>query len=344
MREIVIVISDLFLPPQLEPAASAVVPLRAAGGSWPGIEHVARFAHSRPLSEGWRAWVARWLGLGAYADRPAASIAAASLQGSAAPACWLATPLHLIEGLTRVHVDWRCRLRLRPEERQWLGAGFTETFRGSGFELIGLESGEFLLGAPALAPVRTLEPARLPLAVMAESLPSGEGAAALRRLGAEIEMWLHTHPLNAERVRRGEPSVSTLWVWGGGGPAVQAPVPVPAAAPHAVFGSDAYVQGLCRLAGIESRPVPCAWAGGAGAPRTLCAVDLLDGLRGEGGTGVLDALADLDRRLIAPWVDVLRQGGIERLRLLANDRLWSLRAADRWRLWRRRRTGLGGLT
>jgi hypothetical protein len=42
---------------------------------------------------------------------------------------------------------------------------------------------------------------------------------ALRRLGAEIEMWLHDHAVNDARGRRGEPPVTALWLWGGGGPA-----------------------------------------------------------------------------------------------------------------------------
>ncbi len=340
MREIVIVLSDLYLPPDLEAEGPGPAPIGAGAATLPAIERVTRFATTEPLTEGWRGWVARWLGLPEYAQRPVASVAAAAQEVPAAPACWLATPLHLIEGLTRVHVDWRCLLRLERAEQDRLAADFKETFRGSGFELIGLESGEFLLIAPPLAPTQTTEPARLPRTPMAESLPGGAGAPALRRLGAEIEMWLHAHPLNIERVRRGEPSVSTLWVWGGG----QAPEVAAGArcASHAVFGSEAYVRGLCRLAGLESEPMPAEWPA-VEASHALCILSIADGLRSDAGAGLLEVLTELDRRVIAPAVEALRGGHLDRLVLLANDRCWSVRAADRWRLWRRKRAGLEAL-
>lgn len=342
MRELVIVIADLHLPSDQAlpgPEGSPGV----GPGAWPGIEHVVRFGSSAPLVEGWRGWVARWLGLPEYADRPAASVAAATAEVPAGRACWLATPLHLLEGLTRVHADWSCLLRLPAQQRERLAADFRETFRGSGFDLTGLESGEFLLTAPPLAQIRTLEPARVPLASMAEVLPSGEGAAALRRLGTEIEMWLHAHPLNSERVRRGERPVSTLWIWGGGEP------PAPAAASRVsavtVSASEAYVRGLCRLAGLEcGAPAPEGLVmNDATTPRTLCVLEVVESLQAHAGMSLPAALAELDRRVIAPAVGALRRGRFERLVLLANDRRWTLRGADRLRFWRRRRAALEAL-
>ena len=342
MREIVIVISDLYLPRDLEPLEAGGARAAAPPGSLPGIEHLTRFGVSAPLEQGWRGWIARWLGLAAYADQPAASIAAAAQPGAAPERCWLATPLRLIEGLTRVHVDWRCRLRLEPEERQWLAADFNALYRGSGFALGALESGDFLLTAPPLAPARTTEPARLLQTLMADSLPSGAGAAALRRLGAEIEMWLHEHPLNHERRRRGEQPVSTLWIWGGGEPPA-VPGTAPTGTASAVFGTDAYVRGLCALAGLELRPTPGEPLMGTGVLRTLWVLSLGGALQRDARASLTEALADLDRRAVAPALAGLRCGQADRLALLANDRRWRLRPADRWRLWRGRRGALEAL-
>ena len=343
MRELVIVIADLHPPSDLEPLVPGVE--RGVGpASWPAMEHVARFARSQPLIGGWRGWVARWLDLEEYAGYPVASVAAATAEVSAGPACWLATPLHLIEGLTRLHVDWGSLLRLPGEERERLVADFKGTFHGSGFELTALESGEFLLSAPPLARVRTVEPARMLQVPMADALPSGEGAAALRRLGAEIEMWLHAHPLNRERARRGERPVSTLWIWGGGEPPAPAPGTAPRAPPVTVFASEAYVRGLCRLGGLESRPAAQISAmSGAGTPCTLCVLEVAEVLQRAGGTSLPEAMTELDRRVIAPALAALRERRIDRVVLLANDRRWTLRSADRLRFWRRRRAGLEAL-
>lgn len=342
MHELVIVIADLHLPSDAV-ARERGAPPAAGPVAWPGIEHVARFARPVPLSEGWRRWVARWLGVDEYGHYPVASVAAAAVEVPAGRACWIATPLHLVEGLTRVHVDWSCLLRLPPEQRERLAVDFKETFRGSGFDLLGLESGEFLLTAPALGQIRTFEPAYALQIPIADALPSGEGAGALRRLGSEIEMWLHAHPLNSERTRRGERPVSTLWIWGGGKP------PAPAAAsrpsPVGVFSSDAYVRGLCRLAGLDG-PLTTAEGSvmnGATAPRTLCVLEVVEMLQAHAGMSLSEAVAELDRRVIAAAVAAQRRGRIGRVVLLANERRWTLRTADRWRFWRRKRAGLEAL-
>ena len=358
MREIVIVIRDLYLEPELtaRPGASGSGPGGCQGtavglGAAPGIEHLARLGDKTILPAGWREWIAQWLGLPQYAREEPASVAAAGLADLPADrAVWLATPLHLIAGLTSLHFDRRSIIRLSGAELEALAASFRDTFRGSGFDLHPLEGGEFLLsGPPVSAPTMTTEPARMLLTSVAEALPSGEGSPALRRLSAEIEMWLHGHPVNSERERRGAPPVAALWLWGGGAP----PVSRPEAAREmtvVAFGSDAYLRGLWRVAGGESRPMPVDWTAVIGEPRAqraLGVVEVAELLHAHASWSLADAVAEIDRRLISPSLAALRRGELERLLLLANDRRLSLRAADRWRLWRhmrRVRRGVGGLT
>jgi hypothetical protein len=55
-------------------------------------------------------------------------------------------------------------------------------------------------------------------------------------------------------------------------------------------------------------------------------------------------LREIDRRLLSPSLEALRRGELERFALLANDRCLLIAASDRWRLWRRRRAALAGLT
>lgn len=340
MREIVIVIGDLYLEPELT-ARQAVSDSGASWGSPPAIEHLARFGDKKIMAGGWRAWVAHWLTLEQYAGEPPASVAAAAVAGTLPDrTVWLATPMRLIAGLTSLHLDRRSVLRLAVAELEELAASFRDTFRGSGFELHPLD-GDFLLSGPkAAAPSTTAEPARMLLTSVAEALPAGEGAPALRRLNAEIEMWLHGHSVNEERARRGAPPVTTLWLWGGG-----APVSPPPAAPRETaalaFGSDAYVRGLWRLAGGETRPMPVDWAALIGQPRArrvLGVVEVAGLLHANASWRLADAMAEIDCRLLAPSLAALHRGELDRLVLLANDRSFTLHAADRWRLWRRVRT------
>ena len=331
MRAIVIVIADLYLEPELA----------RSDASAPGIEYLARFGDTATHTEGWRAWTAHWLGLSRYAGAAPASVAAAALpEAPAGPVVWLATPLHLSAGMTSLHCDRRSILRLEHAELEALAASFRDTFHGSGFDLHPLTGGELLLSAPPLtAPARTTEPARMLLTSVAEALAVGEGAAILRRLGAEIEMWLHGHPLNDERMRRGAAPVATLWVWGGGAPATSSPTAAQEI-PDAAFGSDAYVRGLWRLAGGETRPMPVDWAAMIREPRVqraLGVVEVAELLHANPSWPLAQAVAEIDRRLISPSLAALRRGEVERLVLLANNRSLTLRAGDRWRLWRRLR-------
>ena len=387
VREIVIVIRDLYLEPELtarpEASAAKLAPPSAAA-SRPGaglgpdedsdaalsVEYLARFGDKKTLPEGWRAWVAHWLGLPQYAQVAPASVAAAVLpdapadsptkQPGMAPGSppndppvnapthpssdrvfWLATPVHLIAGLTSLHVDRRSILRLPITELTELATSFRDTFRGSGFDLHPLEDGELLLSGPPMSALSiTTEPARMLVASVAEALPTGEGAPALRRLSAEIEMWLHGHGVNDRRARRGDPPVATLWLWGGGAAATSRSV-ASREITEAAFGSDAYVRGLWRLAGGETRPMPVDWAAVIGEPRAqraLGVVEVAELLHTNPSWNLADAVAEIDRRLISPSLAALRRGELDRLVLLANDRALTLRRADRWRLWRYMRT------
>ena len=72
-------------------------------------------------------------------------------------------------------------------------------------------------------------------------------------------------------------------------------------------------------------------------------LEVSEALRRAPGADLHEALAELDRRWIAPAVAALAAGRLERLWLLANGRAWALRPRDRWRFWRRARTGLEAL-
>lgn len=343
MREIVIVIKDLYLEPEPTHPGHRADEVAAAPH---GLEHIARFGGKSLLTEGWRAWTARWLGMPLLAGAAPASVAAAAVHVAHDRSVWLASPVHLLAGLTSLHVDRRSLLRLERDEAQALASSFAATFHGSGLELQPLDAGELLLcasGDTAL-PVTT-EPARLLLKPLADTLPLGEGAAALRRLGTEIEMWLHGHPLNGQRRRRGSLPVSTLWIWGGGGPPISQGEATRQIEAHA-FASDPYVRGLWRIAGGEAMAMPVDWAAVLGedrARRALAVVEVADLLHAHDSWRLAEAVADIDRRLISPSLEALHRGELGRLSILANDRALTVGAADRWRLWRRRRPGLEGL-
>ncbi|OIO11657.1 MAG: hypothetical protein AUJ80_01950 [Gallionellaceae bacterium CG1_02_60_325] len=164
--------------------------------------------------------------------------------------------------------------------------------------------------------------------------PQGEDALRWQRLSNEIQMLLHSHPVNQAREERGLHPINSLWLWGGGNPA-------PLRAEVDVAGGD---DGLSAL---FARAAAVSFA------------DSLDGmLSGNGRKGLWvagtpsaawqradlyawrDAVAGLEREVVQPLWQAIRQG---RLRGLTLDvpsqdaaKRFELSRADSWKLWRRR--------
>jgi hypothetical protein len=339
VRELVIVLTDLYLPEE-----HTHVPC-AEGASLPGIEQAGRYGERVALSGGWRPWLARLLGREDLVGISPARIAAAVLPATPEPQ-WLATPVHLSAGLSRVHLDHRGLLRLSAEEQASLTRAFAHAFAGSGFTLAGLPCGEFVLQAPGIPAVPTTEPARCAGAEIAAGLPQGAQAAALRRLAAEIEMWLHGEELNAVRTRLGRLSVNALWLWGGAG-ACATPAPRALVSAPLGFGSDAYLDGLWCLHGGNCRPLPPdlgAVLEPAVETRTLLALSVAAELQQSTHASFAQALGALDARFIAPALAALGRGTLRSVTLAGNDTALSVRRGSALRIWRRARPGLASLT
>lgn len=363
MHDLVLVVSDLYVSQE---APERELP---HGVALPGLQHAARFGSRSEVAGGWRPWLARWLiadqrrrsagantaGANAGAgprvdedrelpDAAPATVAAAALATQQARTVWMATPVHLVAGLTSLHLDRRSTLRLSTDDLTALAAEFRRVFHDSGFVLEPLASGEFLLLGPQMPVAQTLEPARAMGNSIADAQPRDP---ALRRVGAEIEMWLHEHPINEARTRRGEMSVTGLWLWGGGPmPALRDTRPASEAHSDIAFGNDAYLQGLCVSLGKKVFPLPQQLTDVFGYPevrRAALVIEIGPMLHSNSRWTFIDAIAQIDRAFIAPAVEALGAAKVERLVILANDHELTLRARDRFRLWRRVPAGLSGL-
>ena len=343
MREIVIVIADLYLPP----AAAEVRAAAALFHDLPGIEYAGRFGTHAALAGGWREWLAEWLGRDDLAGVAPACIAAAAIEAAATArgnaTSWLATAVHLSAGLTRVHLDHRGVLRLPGAQQSTLAAGFTHVFGSSGYALTPLPSGDFLLTTPGIAPLPTSEPARCAGGEVAPGLPQGTAAGPLRRLLAEIEMWLHGQALNDARHAQGELPVTALWLWGAAGRRAQ-PQVRPARTRASSFGRDAYLNGLCHLQGSTCRGLPQGLAEAlaeSDAQRLILVLEAGGELHSGFQGTVAEAVAQLDSRFVSPALRALRRGECASLTLIVNDTRVTLRRASALRRWRRARAGLG---
>jgi hypothetical protein len=368
VEEVVIVITDLYLANAAEAASIRGVEL-------PGLARIARFGNGQALAQGWRPWLATWSGQGELARSAPATIAAAASRATAEDVngrmMWLATPVHLVAGLSSVHLDARGLLQVELDTRRELAQDFNSVFAESGFRLEALASAGFLVSGPRIDDRDIVEPARILGASVSEVLPEAANAPTLRRLVAEIEMWLHSHPVNADRGRRGRLPITALWLWGGGearegialgfdtqplgtdttdtvpasvvrGAALAATgTPIPGVA----FGDDPYLHGLWRTSGSNARATPRTFEEVLAhtGRRAVFVLELSQSFDEHRSWTIREALADLDRRWIVSALDALRRGDIGRVTVVANDHHLTLGARDPWKLWRMPRPALTAL-
>jgi len=237
--ELILILSDFF-PGTLSAAADLAAPRLT------GLETLLAKSRRSALPQGWRAWLAqRFAAPEIAALAPAEAVARAWLLPSGAKH-WLATPVHYFAGLDSVQLHPEGLLQLSTQEEAALVADFEAVFADTPWRLHGNGARELLLSGPTLD-ASAADPAQFAGLDPSPGLPRGAELATLRRLGVEIEMWLHEHRVNRERRTRGERPVTTLWFWG-----ASAPVRTPSSGPAIstagdlprLFGHDTYAQAL----------------------------------------------------------------------------------------------------
>jgi hypothetical protein len=329
---LILVLRDLY-PARLSDAARATLP------RLPQLEHwLGRGATD--LSAGdWRQWLQRAArGPAVRAAAPASVAAAAVPAVPAGVPVWFASPIQLVAGLDTVRVHPAGLLEFSREEQALLEQDFSRVFANSGWSLYATGRRELLLaGGAILKPeaVRSHDPALWLGADPRAGLPAGPDANVLRRLGAEMEMWLHEHPINVARRARGTPAANALWIWGGGAPGLAAPGIVVSTDTGAAvaWANDLFVDGLARLEGLTLDPLPARWPPPTTKDRAPNA-DLL-AVCELGADASESALQGLERDWIAPALEQWRAGHWRSATLLAGARAVTL-GNGTWRSLRRR--------
>jgi hypothetical protein len=247
---------------------------------------------------------------------PVPPLAAASLYASLGdvPGAWvcLATPVHLVAGMSNVTLSQSGILDLGRAETESLATDFNRVFDDAGVRL--------LVGRPALLlcvfdralTVATHDPEEVVGRDPFDFQAAGADARRLHRLMSEMEMWLFGHAVNRARAARSLLPVTSMWLWGGGAP-------------------------------VSALPIALGWT--AGRDPLFAAFGAAREFPNEAGGGVVvcaeqpgsTAWPEVEERWLAPAVAALRSGRIRRLELSAADRRFSVGRSQAWRFWRRPR-------
>jgi len=329
MRRITLILSDLYLPAEVGQGGAARVAGLPPAVDLPHLDWLLRFARKVERIQDWRSWLSSDLGV---FDLERMTVAQCCAQRSMTPQlashAWLATPVHLEARIDHVRLANRGLIRIPAAERESWRQEFALAF-GPTYALHDAGERGFFLSGASQAKVASEDPARLLDADIGRALPTGPAAGELRRLGTEIEMWLHGAATNAAREQRRERRVTALWLWGGG---VGEAAPVPAVSAGSgetsrFFGGDPFLNALGNGA---LNPPPASFHGpDSNARRVVAEFAPMSGSPEE-------SLPALDTNWFARIRAELRSGRLSAVDLIANDRVFHIAARAGWRIWRRR--------
>lgn len=182
----------------------------------PLLERLIARADGATHSGDWRVHAFRLIVPGEAAI-PAVASAAQAPDAHRSAGSWvcMATPVHLLAGMSSVGMAADGVLEIDAAEADALTGDFNRVFGGKGG--LRLERGrDALLLARFDAPLRVTmsDPAEALGRDIWAYLPRGEDAARVRGLTSEIEMWLFDHAVNRKRREDARAEVSSLWLWG----------------------------------------------------------------------------------------------------------------------------------
>lgn len=280
--------------------------------------------------------LARQLGLGAPGLAPYRLLGETAAPAPGEKLWYCADPIQLQFHHERIILGDVSRLTLTADEAQALVADLNQHFADLGRFHAPHPQRWYLEAAaglelPALPPLSAASGRQLG-AVLPDS-------AHLARLMNELQMRLHTHPVNRAREARRQPLINGLWLWGG------AALAAPGVCPHdALFAPAPLATGLARHLGLVSQAPPASLAAllvEASGTRPLVLLDcLLAASLIEDGDAWRAALTQLEADWFAPIANHLGQR-ITRLELISPTAFgvlhWHIRGPDRWKFWRRRK-------
>lgn len=176
---------------------------RDDGDEWaPTPPHERAFAQALGWAEGPAPWAAR-------------QAAADGIEVGAHP--WgLLTPVHWRVGTDAVHLADPRALELDEATSRTLLDAVRPLFESEGFTLAWGAPLRWYASHPTLAALPTASLERVIGRNVDRWLPAQREARLVRRLQNEVQMLLHTHPINGQREAAGLPAVNSFWLSGCG--------------------------------------------------------------------------------------------------------------------------------
>jgi len=267
-------------------------------------------------------------------DLPVAAVTRVADMGVIDHEWWIrADPVNLEAG--RDNLVMHADLGITQDEAKQLVAELNESLIQDGWLLKAPRPDRWYLKPPSAAAITTTPLAAANGRNVHPLLPQGPDYKAWHTRLNELQILLHTSPVNVARAARGLLPANSVWFWGGGRLPQSGPVEW-----ARIESEDPLSLGLARLAGVPSGQVPVK-----GAELNIQTVDGAQLLVLALPTPILSqddadawqaALQTLVEGWIAPLLAAVHAGELSSLTLISDSGpLFLYRRAHRWRFWRR---------
>lgn len=332
MRNVDIVIPDLFLPQDISADACAGLPV-------PALEKMLARATRESLSKQGGAsatleeWLCRKFGIARQMDEPIAPVTLIADGVQPGSGYWLrADPVHLQMERTqlRLHPD----VVLSANEAEQLCTSLNRHFYAEGMCFFSPHPQRWYLKLESVPEIITSSLAQVSGRNVYTYLPKGKDALRWHKILNEIQMVFFEHEINHAREERGDLPVNSVWLWGGGSAVTQA------APLYNRVGGDSFLAGaFAQATGVPSAKFP----GDLNLPVGEQGDMLIawEGLRLPLLQGDLHAWRDsiqcLEQSYLAPLWKVLCQGRIREISLhvpcMSMEHRFVLTGRSAWKLW-----------
>ncbi|MBL8515514.1 MAG: hypothetical protein JNM76_00980 [Betaproteobacteria bacterium] len=255
---------------------------------------------------------------------------------------WLcADPVHLRIERDHLQLISAAQFTLTAGEAEALVRTLNPHLAQDGLEIRVISPTEWIVHVAATAPPATTPLWRVADKSIFEHLPGEAGGIDWKRLGNEIQMLLHEHPVNVARESRGEPPISSVWFWGG-----DALTAEPGLAPEFIYSEDTLTRGLAVHGKSEYRVTPPTFAHWYDSrPEAGMSLVVLDDLsravRAHDAAGWRAALETMERNWFQPVMQAVWDKRLPMVRAVfpgeRHTQYLHLARLDLWKLWRSRR-------
>jgi len=257
-------------------------------------------------------------------------------------AYWLrADPVHLQAQRDQLVLIDGSQLTISAAEANALTDSLNQHFAQDHLKFIPLQPTRWYLALDAAPALITQPLPSIAGKAINASLPSGADGLRWNKLTTEIQMLLHTHPVNQVREAQGQPPINSVWIWGGG---VYPAQEIQPALKEQLWADDALARGLALTAKQTPMALPLNFdtlMAHAKKSDTHCV--LWDELRHAAWYGDHEAWRAGLTRLEADWIKplcyALRRGIVSAVTLhaISEQGCFSVttQRAGRWQFWRR---------